>query len=261
MKTARKIYEVAGVAVAAILTLLAVAGVAAAFASCSGCAPTAVAPAAKVEALPALTPAEAVGASTVKVVVAYADEISMKVGWGSGSVVWKAGKLASVLTAYHVTNHPEAKLVVLAGGIAFPAIVDAIDPENDLALLAIQGDVRVPAIRVASVGPKLYSKVTVAGFPTGRFTISEGFYVGSVKYDGDEEDPMTGRSMSAISGAFLFPGTSGGPVADSTGALVGVANSSTNMSLGKFDLVIPQVGLATAIGPVRLFLTNAGVPL
>lgn len=147
------------------------------------------------------------------VVVASFDDKGKLLGQGSGFVVREDG---AVVTNYHVVNM--AKSIKVKMGEAIIAVEGLIhaDPENDLAILKVEGagyqKVRIGNARSLKVGEKLY----VIGSPQGlENTISEGILSGIREVD-------AGRRILQMT-APISPGSSGGPVFNDRGEVVGVA--------------------------------------
>jgi len=92
-----------------------------------------------------------------------------------------------------------------------------INYRNDLALLKVSGI--APSLRLGSdANPVVGDKVYVVGNPLGlEATFSEGIISGIRSVDTDSILQMT---------APISPGSSGGPVMDSTGAVVGIAEAT-----------------------------------
>ncbi|MCK7468474.1 MAG: S1C family serine protease [Desulfosudis oleivorans] len=91
-----------------------------------------------------------------------------------------------------------------------------MDPENDIAIIKVEGkdypNVRIGDANKAQVGEKVY----VIGSPQGlENTISEGILSGIREVD---RDAKILQMTAAIS-----PGSSGGPVFNSRGEVIGIA--------------------------------------
>lgn len=93
----------------------------------------------------------------------------------------------------------------------------AINYRNDLALLKVSAD--APSLRLGpDTNPVVGDKVYVVGNPLGlEGTFSEGIISGIRSVDTDSILQMT---------APISPGSSGGPVMDATGAVIGVAEAT-----------------------------------
>lgn len=193
-------------------------------------------------------------------------------GIGSG-VVWRTGTPdangvveATVITNAHVARAAQSRSFTLrlADGSELPATLSAIDPEHDLAALQTRG----AGLRAAEIGDSAALRVGELVFAIGNPFGREGavtFGVVAARAPADpaldlepaeeRESPRAGhgpgqramRGMEVIQADIrLYPGNSGGPLADAHGRVVGI-----NAMVGG--------GLAFAIpsGAVRRFLREA----
>jgi S1-C subfamily serine protease len=150
---------------------------------------------------------------------------------GSGVVFDKQGE---VLTANHVISDASSITVTFADGTASPAAVADSDPQHDSAVLApVQlPSVVVPAVLAGrvNVGDDIYS----VGNPLG---LTDSITAGVVS--------ATGRSIPREDGsgtldgliqfdAAVNPGSSGGPLLNSRGQVVGIVTALANPSGQKF---------------------------
>ncbi|HKV84417.1 MAG TPA: trypsin-like peptidase domain-containing protein [Ktedonobacterales bacterium] len=193
-------------------------------------------------------------------------------GIGSG-VVWRAGTPdtngvveATVITNAHVARAAQSRSFTLrlADGSEIPATLSAIDPEHDLAALQTRG-VGLRAVEIGdSAALRVGELVFAIGNPFGREgAVTFGVVAARAPADPDislepaeEGEAPRGRrgpgqramrGMEVIQADIrLYPGNSGGPLADAHGRVVGV-----NAMVGG--------GLAFAIpsGAVRRFLQEA----
>ena len=166
-------------------------------------------------------------------------------GTGSGFIVRKSGKMAYIVTNYHVVQ-PDDKVanlfVVLNSGTAqqerLGARLVASDPARDLAVLAIEFD-KIPAPLVLSaVPPQEIQSLYVLGFPFGQSMSSSAQHpavtisraaVSSLRNDD------SGRLVTIQLDGALNPGNSGGPVVSEKGEVMGVSVAS---------ILGAQIGLA-----------------
>jgi tetratricopeptide (TPR) repeat protein len=128
---------------------------------------------------------------------------------GSGFVI--DGNL--IVTNAHVAR---AGSVFVKSGV-FKALcsLERLDDVNDLAILKPPAGLTVPPLKLSNQSPPNGLKVFAIGNPKGlEKTISEGLLTGLRE--------LEGKSLLQISAA-ISPGSSGGPVVDSDGAVVGVA--------------------------------------
>jgi hypothetical protein len=142
--------------------------------------------------------------------------------YGSGVVVSAAGDIVS---NEHVINNC-ANIRAQPG--AWPVKLVAKDAKNDLALLRLQGGSIAPVRLRSGRGLRLGDDVVAIGYPL-RGTLSSGPIVtmGIVNAMSGANNDTSAFQMSAT----VQPGSSGGPVFDRSGLLVGVVRArllSTN---------------------------------
>jgi len=132
---------------------------------------------------------------------------------GSGLLVSADGKL---LTNYHVVSHAKKATVRLANGDAYDLVeVLAVDKRKDIAFLKIPA-VDLPVVKLGrsnavDIGQTVYS----IGNPLGlQNTLSQGLVSGVRDMDGYRLFQMT---------APISPGSSGGPVFNASGEVIGIA--------------------------------------
>lgn len=137
---------------------------------------------------------------------------------GSGFLV-SAPDLA--VTAFHVVDGADDIQVRTATGATRPAIVVAADTENDIAVLRLQGEfLNIPALSIRSSG----------SVKKGQGILALGYPLSSVQ--GREVKATDGiiSSLSGLGGAQshmqvsapIQPGSSGGPLLDRVGNVIGV---------------------------------------
>lgn len=192
---------------------------------CGGGAATAPPEVAK-PALPAkprtLTPAEIALKATPSVVLIRTPE-----GLGTGFIVSAEGR---VVTNLHVIAGASEALVELQDGRVFDEVeVISVDEERDLAVLHIPAS-RLPALELgdsAAVHPG--DRVIAIGHPLGLGnTVSDGL-VSAVRV---VDDDLTLLQISAP----IAPGSSGGPLFNERGQVIGVAtlysSAGQNLNFG-----------------------------
>jgi len=149
------------------------------------------------------------------VVVENSNEDGQKAEQGSGYVYSTDG---TVITNYHVVRGASSVTVRSATGESYP--VDSLlgyDPQHDLAALHVPG-ISAPALstegaHLARVG----DRVVAIGAPLGlESTVSEGI-VSALRIAGDIRIIQTTASIS--------PGSSGGPLLNEYGKVIGVTTS------------------------------------
>jgi len=155
-------------------------------------------------------------------------------GWGRGSgVVISAGK---VLTNAHNLRGTEVTVTFSSGERSATGTVTGIDADGDLAVVAVDtGEAPAVAWDPAAVDPRLGTPVFAVANPAGR-----GLRVtfGLVSAVGQAfEGPRGQRIGGSIEHtAPLNRGSSGGPIVDSSGSLLGI---NTNRVGDGFYLALP----------------------
>jgi tetratricopeptide (TPR) repeat protein len=151
--------------------------------------------------------------SPAVVVVVAIDSEGRPISQGSGFIVREDG---AVVTNYHVINMAADVKVKIGQKVRDIEGLLHVDPENDLAILKLEGT-GYPKVRVGDASKlQIGEKIYVIGSPQGlENTISEGILSGL-----REIDPAhTLLQMTAS----ISPGSSGGPVFNGQGEVVGVA--------------------------------------
>lgn len=155
--------------------------------------------------------------------------ISQK-GKGAGFVIKEDG---AILTNYHVIAGSERIVVTFADGLVSPAAVVSVQPERDLAVLQpaqIPDDLQ-PATLAAGGEVKPGDMVVAVGFPFGMGpSVTAGVVSGL-----NRSFPLPGRAP--LTGLIQFdaavnPGSSGGPLLNQDGEVVGVVTAILNPSPG-----------------------------
>ncbi|HLH25340.1 MAG TPA: trypsin-like peptidase domain-containing protein [Chloroflexota bacterium] len=158
---------------------------------------------------------------------------------GGAGVIWDADGL--VVTNAHVAR--DARLeVVLDGGRRLPAVLVARDPAHDLAALRVAASGLPAAPSGDSTALRVGELVFAMGHPLGEpHAVSLGIVTsaGHGARVGDERLPDVVRADLA-----LYPGNSGGPLADARGRVIGI-NSM---------VVPPRLALAVPSATVARFL-------
>lgn len=162
-------------------------------------------------------------------------------GAGAGTIWHEQGL---IVTAAHVVDHLPL-WVALADGRTLPARLLARDATRDLAALAVEA-AGLPTITVGdSRGLRPGQLVLALGHPWGVAGAATAGAVIGVGADW-REAPASGGEWIAV-GLRLRPGSSGGPLVDDRGRLVGV----NTMMAG------PEVGMAVPVHLVKAFLREA----
>ena len=181
--------------------------------------------------LPSLVEVQASGAETAK------DETEL----GAGVIVNAQG---SILTALHVIEGAQRIEVSFADGTRSPATVASTDPEHDIAVLqAARGpEVIVPATlgSPGQVGDEAYA----IGHPLGLHgTLTAGVISGL-------ERKLKGKNGNDLSGLIQFdaavnPGSSGGPLLNRNGQVIGIVTALANPERDGYFI---GIGFAVPIG-------------
>ena len=153
--------------------------------------------------------------------------ISQK-GKGTGFVIKEDG---TILTNYHVIAGSDRIVVTFADGLVSPAAVISVQPERDLAVLAparIPDDLE-PATLAASGQVMPGDLVVALGFPFGMGpSVSAGVVSGLNRtFPRPGRPPLTGLIQFD---AAVNPGSSGGPLLNQDGEVVGVVTAILNPS-------------------------------
>jgi S1-C subfamily serine protease len=175
----------------------------------------------------------------------YLDPVPHK-GSGSGFIL---DYLGHVLTNYHVISDAHSIEVILSDGCRWPARLVGTDSETDLAIL----ELRAPQKELESLAPMqlaatklgIGQKVFALGDPFGTgYTVSQGVI------------SSLGRSISRPDGRVVHeviqtdisinPGTSGGPLVDSSGGVIGI-----NTLIFSPSEHIPGVGFAISFETIE----------
>ena len=146
------------------------------------------------------------------VLVETRDANAQRIGQASAFVV-APGLL---LTNAHAVSG--SSVWVKVGPVSIPAVVERTDSLNDLALLRVSAEFSLSPLKFAAANPASGARIFALGNPQGlERTITEGL-VTAVR-------TIEGRRLLQISAA-ISPGSSGGPVLDERGEVVGVAVGS-----------------------------------
>lgn len=159
---------------------------------------------------------------------------------GSGTIVTDTG---TVLTANHVVSGGGTISILFADGTKTPATIAAANPKTDVATLTPQ---KLPEVVVAATlggGVAVGADVVAMGNPLGlRDSTSTGIVSGL--------DRTTKTKAGSLSGLIQFdaavnPGSSGGPLLNSQGSVVGVVVSIADPG---GDDAFAGIGFAVPIG-------------
>jgi hypothetical protein len=187
--------------------------------------------------------------STVSIVAL--DNISQPLGYGSGFIINYELIATNVhviegSTSVYVLKNGEEKKYVVSGYVA-------IDKTNDLVILKVSGlngsKLSLESVKIPEIGEKIYA----VGNPKGLSgTFSEGIISG-IREIGDNQVIQITAPIS--------PGSSGGPVLNNNGQVVGVAFASFT-SGQNLNFAIPVKYLQNLINqtPILLPISNEKPP-
>lgn len=171
-------------------------------------------------------------------------------GRGTGFVIKEDG---TILTNYHVVSGSQQIVVTFFDGLESPAMIVAAEPDRDLAVLApalIPDDLE-PVVLASSgqIGPG--DLVIAIGFPFGM-----GPSVSAGVVSGLDRTYRVGRDR-VLTGLIQFdaavnPGSSGGPLVNQSGEVLGVVTALLNPAPGGsfsgIGFAIPMQSAANAAG-------------
>jgi tetratricopeptide (TPR) repeat protein len=144
-----------------------------------------------------------------------------ELGFGSGFFVSSNGEM---LTNHHVIEGATSAKVRTLDGRLFPVqVILADDAKSDLARLLVLDEEETPYLTVATERPQVGDQVMVMGSPMGLDeTVTEGIVSAGPEQRAGQSDlePATLQITAAIS-----EGSSGGPVLNARGEVVGVATA------------------------------------
>jgi S1-C subfamily serine protease len=148
-------------------------------------------------------------------------------GLGAGVIVDDNG---TILTCLHVVENATSISVVFADGTESTARTVAEQPDNDLALLwpDVIPDNLIPAVLAGSSTLQVGDEVVAIGNPFGNTdSLSSGVVSGLGR---TYTSPDTGHTLSDLIqfDAAVNPGSSGGPLVDSSGEVVGIVTALLN---------------------------------
>lgn len=181
---------------------------------------------------------------SVVVVILY-DHNRQAIGFGSGFFIDPTGRL---ITNHHVVKGASYADIRTVEGSSFNVKhVVAMSEENDLAMLEIDTDHKnFSYLNVSSILPKPGDKVVVIGTPQGMaHTISDGIVSGLRDVDGDPRYVQVTAPISS--------GSSGGPLLNMKGEVIGVATMSHRYG--------QNLNFCVAGEKIKLLNPGTGIPL
>lgn len=168
---------------------------------------------------------------------------------GSGVIIDDEGR---IITVSHVVHSADQINVVLANGDRHAAEVLISNQGSDLALIKLR---RVPQnLQAAPLGnsdaAKIGSQIVIIGAPFG---LTNSLSVGYVSGRTDQGRVSGGELIDVIqTDAAVNQGSSGGPMFDTDGKVVGIVSSIWSKSGGS-----DGIGFAIAINPARAILLES----
>jgi S1-C subfamily serine protease len=176
---------------------------------------------------------------------------------GSGFLVDDSG---DVLTNAHVINHCKSIIVKAMSSAPVAAMVEAVDPKNDLAILRAAGGSKLGQpvhFRNQSQRGQLGESIGVIGYPLAGILSSEPKATfGQVNSVAGINNDYTLLQISAP----VQPGNSGGPVLDASGLVIGVVVSQASPAMATAAGNVPQnVNFAVRGEVAQIFLSAHGI--
>ena len=179
---------------------------------------------------------------------------SAKGSTGTGFFITQQGH---ILTNAHVVEKCSSVVIQQQGASATAVAIIAVDKQNDLALL--RADTRPTAIATLRGNRPVRpgENVVAYGFPLNGLVSSGGVLTtGTVNALAGVRDDTRYFQISAP----LQPGSSGGPLLDTTGTVIGVNSASLGNRTARAIGTTPQnVNFAIKSDVVRTFLSTQGV--
>ncbi|GGS27654.1 S1C family serine protease [Deinococcus knuensis] len=168
-----------------------------------------------------------------------------------------------IVTNYHVVQYQESLTVTLFNGRRVSAKIEGIDPGIDIAILRVTG-VTAPATLSFGSSARLIpgQKLLTIGTPLRiqNFVGSGVFSVAASARDLNRNDGFANEvGQYIVTTASIQQGNSGGPVLDSRGAVVGVADANVSAN----GLIPGVIGIAVPGDLVKQSLDDLekiGVP-
>jgi len=165
-------------------------------------------------------------------------------GLGTGVIVASDG---TILTANHVIAGARAITVTFADGTKAGASVASADPKRDIATLT---PAKLPQVVVPADlggGATIGSQVVAIGDPIGlAYSVSSGIVSGLDRTATTDNGQFSGLIQFDAS---VNPGSSGGPLLDSRGLVIGIVVALANPAhADAFAGIAFAVPIATALG-------------
>ncbi len=169
----------------------------------------------------------------------------VEAGLGSGVIINATG---AVLTALHVVDGAEQIQVEFADGTKAAARIAASQPDNDIAVLAVDQLPQIVVPAVLAGPPPIGDAVFAVGNPLG---LRDSLSAGVVSATGRGIATQRGAGLDGLIqfDAAVNPGNSGGPLLNRAGQVVGIVTALANPTRqGVFVGIGFAVPIATAAG-------------
>lgn len=159
--------------------------------------------------------------------------------WGSGCIIHPAGY---VLTNSHMLRFEGRRTAMLSDGKSYPTQVIAEDPANDLALMKVEAGRPLKPIKLGTSSQTIVGEPAITiGNPFGiSFTVAAGIISGLGRSTTTDYSSLSDMIQTDAS---INPGTSGGPLLNILGEMIGLCTSA------KKDA--QNIGFATPIDKIR----------
>jgi S1-C subfamily serine protease len=164
---------------------------------------------------------------SIEVKVKTAADGKIRTALGTGVVVDEDG---TILTCLHVVNNASQIQITFYDGTESAAVISASLPENDMAILTpeVIPDNLVPAVLASASVLNIGDHVVAVG---GPFGITDSLTSGVVSgMERSFKSPETGLTLTHLIqfDAAVNPGSSGGPLLDRYGEVVGIVDALLN---------------------------------
>lgn len=159
--------------------------------------------------------------------------------WGSGCIIHPAGY---VLTNSHMLQFQGRRVALLYDGRTCGVHLVADDPQNDLAVLRLESDRPLKPIALGDSSRAMIGEpVFTIGSPFGiSFTVAAGIISGLERSTNTEYASLSNMIQTDAS---INPGTSGGPLLNLAGEMIGLCTSNKKEA--------ENIGFAISINKVR----------
>jgi serine protease Do len=195
-----------------------------------------------------------VGVSVKSIVRNNYSFITEQDGIGSGFIINEEGY---ILTNYHVISGAQQVKVILSDGTEVNAKVINYDSEQDIAVIKITDNIKVPGVVELGDSSQVQSgeDVIAIGNPLGK-EFSSSVTKGIVSNANRKLQTDDGKQVSYIqTDAAISPGNSGGPLINSRGQVIGI-NAAKKVGEG-----VEGIGFSIPINTVKERLDALSKPI